>query len=460
MDVFRQLPVLRVVPILFVGLTACQNETVFSSEPLKGPIENVRPSDSPSSEPTVEPSSSTLPEPEPTSTGVIVEPSPVQSPVPSGTPVTTPTPTPEPSPSSSSAPSIATVKVVLSQPETLRTFKKDILEIVGTLPTGTELIIPRDAPPGNFKYRLSNGNTQTSSNYFYAGIHIKHLPGADKRGGIIDDYHALPGGLFLPSTIADDVQEPVIFPLIPGEAQVDYLKTYSKAGKPNFQFSSYFKTRFGSALNKEVNFSQLPVAQQLKWNAIYGELRRFASRSEFVDAERLFIPLAEATAASIAYEKIGKVATLGAWSIAVKATAPRHGFGNVPCAEFVSEVVRQSYARAGYSHAEDFNATKGNPLIWNKSAAVVDLANHLAKAGWIPWESYYYQPPAGAPVMNYKATTPGHAYLSAIDGGQFIVDNGAPRGRDLRTTPDKYIRMMYMHGVFFLPPGIKPARWP
>jgi len=383
--------------------------------------------------------------------GLDSEPDSSISPVPSDS-----SPDPEPSfsptPIASALPE-ATVKVVLSQNEIIRTLKGDILEIVRTLPRGTELTLPRDTPPGNYKYRLANGTTETSSNYFFTGIKIQLLP---NRNSEIDELHAIPGGLYLSSTIADDVQDPVIAPVKPGDIGAEYLKSFSKVGKPSFQYSSYFKTRFGSALNKVV----IPGENELaKSQAIFAQLRGFATREEFVDAPLYFIPLETAKSASILFEQKGIVHTEGAWSIAVKATAPRHGFPNVPCAEFVSEVIRQSYARAGHSHFSDYSAAKGNELIWSKTAAVVTLADHLAKAGWIPWEAFYYQPPAGAPVMHYKATTPGHAYLSGVDGGQIIVDNGAPRGRDLRVTNDKYIRMMYMHGVFFLPPGIIPNRW-
>ena len=49
--------------------------------------------------------------------------------------------------------------------------------------------------------------------------------------------------------------------------------------------------------------------------------------------------------------------------------------------------------------------------------------------------------------------------LNAGDNGRFIFDNGSPQGRDLRTTSLKTIEMMYMEGVFFLPPGFTPKKW-
>ena len=143
--------------------------------------------------------------------------------------------------------------------------------------------------------------------------------------------------------------------------------------------------------------------------------------------------------------------------MAVKSTAVRHGFPNVPCAEFMSEMIRQSYKRAGYDFKEDFNNELGNYLIWNQTAAVVNLANALHKGGWIPWELSKYAPPAGAIMMHEQATSPGHTYMVAGDNGRFIVDNGSPAGRDLRKTSKKIIELMFKGGVFFLPPGIIPT---
>jgi hypothetical protein len=173
----------------------------------------------------------------------------------------------------------------------------------------------------------------------------------------------------------------------------------------------------------------------------------------------LMIDKALADKHSIAYEKTGVVPTSGAWTIAVQSTSVRHGFGNVPCAEFMSEVIRQAYQRAGYSVHDDFNAQKKNRLIWSDSAAVVNLSKALFIAGWVPWNTALYKPPTGAILMNAWGNTPGHAYISAGDDGRLIVDNGSPQGRDLRKTSQKIINMMYMTGLFFLPPGVSPERW-
>jgi hypothetical protein len=89
----------------------------------------------------------------------------------------------------------------------------------------------------------------------------------------------------------------------------------------------------------------------------------------------------------------------------------------------------------------------------------VELANTLVKAGWIPWEAAYYKPMTGAIMAHFKATTPGHAYMAAGLDGRIIIDNGSPAGRQLYKTADKTIKIQYLTGVFFLPPGIIPAKW-
>ena len=173
----------------------------------------------------------------------------------------------------------------------------------------------------------------------------------------------------------------------------------------------------------------------------------------------MFVSQAHAKRFSELFEAEGIIQSIGAWSIAVTGTARRHNFENVPCAEFVSEILRQAYQRAGFDVTKDFNEKKGNQLIWSNTAAVVNLANALAKAGWIPWEAAKFKPQLGVPMMHYLARSPGHAYFIGGDDGRIIVDNGSPRGRDLRRTSKKITDMMFMHGVFFLPPGIVPETW-
>jgi hypothetical protein len=160
------------------------------------------------------------------------------------------------------------------------------------------------------------------------------------------------------------------------------------------------------------------------------------------------------------FEATGAIPPNGAWSIAVTATAERWGFSRAPCAELVSEEIREAYTRAGFKVADDFSAAHGNELIWSRSASVNGLERALTKAGWTPWATIDYQPPTGAIVLNGTGESPGHAYLAAGENGRYIVDNGSPQGRDLGQTQGKTIRIMYQGGVFFLPPGIKPNSWP
>src|ERR1019366_8303605 len=132
-------------------------------------------------------------------------------------------------------------------------------------------------------------------------------------------------------------------------------------------------------------------------------------------------------------------------------TAIRHGFANVPCAEFQSELIREAYARAGVNVLEDFNEALGNPLIWSNSAAVVDLADALYKAGWVAWEPSRFRPPVGAVMMHQEAQTPGHTYIAAGFDGRVIVDNGSPQGKNLSALSEKRVEFQYQGGVFFLP---------
>jgi len=350
--------------------------------------------------------------------------------------------------------------LILAQPEAALTLNNGILETAATFPKGTQLTVSPQSMVGNLKIRTPDGNAVWTSNYFFKDVKIRFAPSFAKTAAKL---MALSGGVYVASTIAEnhDIKsEGLLPPLVTSPAQPDYKKSFHTEGRPRVNNSSYFQKRFGTALNHGIDPEKLTPAQKEKWGKIYGELKRFANREVYAERDLLFMPLAEAKSASILFEKLEKVSEKGAWTVAVKATAPRHGFANVPCAEFVSEVLRQSYVRAKHSHLEDFNVKNHNELIWNRSASVVNLANHLARAGWIPWEAYRFQPPVGAPMMHFRATSPGHAYLSGSEGAQIIVDNGNPRGRDLRATSDKIIRMMYVHGIFFLPLGITPVKWP
>lgn len=242
----------------------------------------------------------------------------------------------------------------------------------------------------------------------------------------------------------------------PGEG---FLKYYAASGKPKFKYTSSVTKRFGARLNKGVDAKTLSAAENEKWQAIYQELVIAVNRKTETPKFYLMMDKTKATQASIDFEKTGVISPQGAWTIATQATAVRHGFSNVPCAEFQSELLRQAYQRAGYRVTDDFNSAKGNTLIWSSTAAVVNFSMALYKAGWVPWDSTLYRPPVGAFLMNGSGLTPGHTYISGGDDGMIIVDNGAPQGRDLRKTTEKTISIMYQTGVFFLPPGINPPVW-
>jgi len=188
-------------------------------------------------------------------------------------------------------------------------------------------------------------------------------------------------------------------------------------------------------------------------------MQKVANREVATEKSLLFMPVDEARKWSLEVERTGRSPMSGAWSIAVKQTAVRHKFPAVPCAEFVSEVVREAYARAEVDINDDFNRVNTNRLIWSETASVAGLKKALLRAGWVPWNAHEFVPPIGAIMMNGTGETPGHVYLAAGHGGRFVVDNGAPGGRDLGATSVKTLKEMYSAGVFFLPPGVNPTRW-
>jgi hypothetical protein len=217
--------------------------------------------------------------------------------------------------------------------------------------------------------------------------------------------------------------------------------------------------RFAGKLNQGVDPRNLSAADLQKSQRIYAELKKVADRRVPTSKSYLMVDAVTAKKASLDYESSFVVPKNGAWSIAVGQTSVRHGFSNVPCAEFQSEIVREAYQRAGYRVSDDFNSSKGNTLIWSSTAAVVNFSMALYKGGWIPWDTTKYKPMTGSILMNGSGNSPGHTYISASDDGLFIVDNGAPQGRDLRKTSQSIIDMMFQTGVFFLPPGINPPLW-
>lgn len=383
-------------------------------------------------------------------------------------------PTPEGSPPSESTPELiptlpapevmASQKLVLNQAMTLRYEKSGILESKVELPEGTQIEVPEDYEVKHLDYRNSSGGIERSSMGFIYPVKVISVApqfAVNFPQNKIDEINKTGGGLFIFASIVGSIEGTegnfaVVNTAAPGAG---FLKYYEPSGKPKFKYTNSVTKRFGAGLNKGVALSSLSGADQLKWQKIYGELKKAVSRTVVTPKSYLMMDKAKATQWSIQYEKTGAVTTGGAWSIATQGTAVRHGFPNVPCAEFQSELLRQAYQRAGYRATDDFNSAKGNRLIWSNTAAVVSFSMALYKAGWVPWDSTLYRPIVGAFLMNGSGMTPGHTYISAGDDGMIIVDNGAPQGRDLRKTTENTISIMFQTGVFFLPPGINPPAW-
>lgn len=357
-----------------------------------------------------------------------------------------------------------TKTVTLKEATNIRTLKTNILEFVIELPAGSVLRVSDQTLSQNYDYRKSDGTVERSSTGYLSPFQIVSVPDsfsvsfpASKLAAL----NALSSGLFVSATISGDLFRsaetfPAIQPGVPGSG---FLKYYTAQGKPTFSYANGIRKRFGTRVNQGVPLRSMAVSEQTKWTKIYQELKKAGDRTVASPRDLMIIDSALAKSLSIRYENDGLVSDVGAWSVAVEGTATRHGFANVPCAETMSEVIRQAYQRAGYGHTEDFNSKKGNPLIWSSTAAVVELSAALNKAGWVPWDATQYRPLTGAILMHTTGISPGHTYMAAGNDGMFIVDNGSPRGRDLRLASQSVIDMMYMTGVFFLPPGIDPQPW-
>lgn len=281
--------------------------------------------------------------------------------------------------------------------------------------------------------------------------------------------------------IYDSHQDIEALPL-KASSNATYQAVYTEAGQVKTSDSTIAwgigrnKKRFKAIWNKTYASGELSLEKRERGEAVLRELTEFADRANPTPSNLVYLEVgegesSEALARSLSLQTMndyGFSPAYGAWDVAIYGTATRLGFAHAPCAEFVSEAVRQAYARAGYSHADDFKEGIREQLIftpWQNNIfgpqSVRGLADRLVLAGWIPWDPSVYRPPVGAVAMALDAWTPGHTYLIARDGGQFIVDNGNPRGLDLRGVPlalRKY-RDMYGIGVFFLPPGITPSRW-
>lgn len=351
--------------------------------------------------------------------------------------------------------------IKISQAIELRTNQKDILEKVEMMAAGTVIQLSAETTNLNYDYRNSKGQVERSSTGFLHPFRVLSMPG-DVSQAHIDQLNLLKTGLYVSAVVERDVQGTQgNFAVVPLEDSMTdgFTKFYSESGKPKKGYTGSINKRFPGKVNKGVDPAAMSEADRVKYQRIFAELVKVANRATETPKSLLMIPLPDAQKYSVAYEQNGSVNPIGAWSVAVEATAVRHDFANVPCAEFQSEIARQAYQRAGYSVHDDFNATKGNKLIWTETAAVVGFSAALVKAGWVPWDPTVYKPMTGAFLFNTSGTTPGHTYISAGHNGQLIVDNGAPQGRNLRKTVEKTIDIMFQTGLFILPPGINPEKW-
>lgn len=251
------------------------------------------------------------------------------------------------------------------------------------------------------------------------------------------------------------------------EAQLDKIRTrvtpgglYDSVGRPRRDYSKRLEERFGARLNQPITKDKISAGDLTKSQKIFREIQRAVDRNRGLqESDLMFMASAQAIEQSKKFESTGDVSKAGAWTIATEGTAKRHGFGNVPCAEFMSEVIRQAYARAGYDLNVDFNDKNKNNLIWKETASVTGLSKALFKAGWVPYSAHEFRAPVGAIMFHTLGLSPSHTYAAAGLDGLLIVDNGAPKGRDLRQTKAKTLNLMFNSGFFMLPPGITPYRW-
>lgn len=346
----------------------------------------------------------------------------------------------------------------------LRTLQKGVLEFLIELPAGTRIQVSENYQVYLNDFRNTQGELARSSTGFISPIKILSVPTAYQTKfppTFIQKLNSTPTGLFISAAtlIADETPRGNFNAITPSVNGVGFLKYYYSNGRPKFNYTTKITSRFGPRLNKAVDPKSLTSAQKTKWMAVYNELKRVANRTVAAPKSLLLMDNAKAETAFLHFDKHYVVPKFGAWTIATKFTAVRHGFPNVPCAEFQSEMIRQAFARAGYNVLNDFNASKGNLLFWNNTSSVKNLSEALYKAGWVPWLASKYKPLTGAIMFHAAGTSPGHAYISGGDDGRIIVDNGAPQGRDLRKTTQNTISIQYQTGLFFLPPGINPPMW-
>ncbi|WII72076.1 hypothetical protein QJS83_16565 [Bdellovibrio sp. 22V] len=357
-----------------------------------------------------------------------------------------------------------TIRLLLNEAMNLRHEKEDVLEFKVQLPVGTQIEIPENYEIRNADFRNSSGGVERSSTGFIYNVKVVSVTEQYKSEfpeSKIAEINQTEGGLYIFASIVESIQgtKGNFAHILAEQPSPGFLKFYSSTGRPKFSYKKSLKKRFGAHLNKEINPESLPEAEREKWQRIYNELKKAVDRTRPTPKSYLMMDRENAKKWSIHFERRGIIATRGAWTIATRATAVRHGFASVPCAEFQSELLRQAYQRAGYRVTDDFNKAKGNKLIWYNTASVANFSRALYLAGWVPWNSALFKPPLGAFMMNASGLSPGHTYISAGDDGMLIVDNGSPQGRDLRKSTERTISIMYQTGVFFLPPGITPSAW-
>jgi hypothetical protein len=352
---------------------------------------------------------------------------------------------------------------------------QNILEKLKVVPDKTRLVLQSSDAPVFFDYRADDGTVKRSSNGFYGKLLVKFIPAGQGQGvpqAELDKMNSVEGGIYLSSVDVHSALDGTgVIPTLKLAQQPDarYLKYYAASGRLlTNPYSAQHQKRFKEQYNREIPMSSLPVNLQKKWRAIFRVLQTVGDRTEPSSRKNLFLDSGSsqkdselAAQYSRLFETSGAIQLQGAWTIAVMGTAVVNGFPNVPCAEFMSEVIRQAYERAGYDIGEDFKGN--NYLLWKNTAAVVNLARALYESGWIPWDPFYFKPKTGAIAMHAQAGYPGHTYMIGGLNGRIIVDNGSPRGRDLQATgaasSKNLIEMMYYHGIFFLPPGIIPDPW-
>ncbi len=359
---------------------------------------------------------------------------------------------------------IVSKNVQLQGDMNIRKLRNNILELVSELPMGTRIKIDDNYQVFHNDYRNTSGGLSRSSTGFVSPVKIIEVPPA-YRGTFTEQYisqlNRTPGGLFISaSAVAANEGAAGNFAVIKASTPgTGFLKSYNSNGRPKFNYTTSIKKRFSARLNLPVSPLNQSAQEKAKWTAIYNELKRAAERTEAAPKSLLYMDKAAAKVAVNKFETLGIFSKVGAWTMATQVTAVKHGFANVPCAEFQSELLRQAYARAGANLLNDFSRTKGNQLVWSSTASVTGFSNALYKAGWVPWTADKYKPMTGAFMFHSAGLSPGHTYISGGHNGQIVVDNGAPQGRDLRKTSESSINIQYKTGFFFLPPGINPQAW-